>query len=53
LTDIADHVFPPIHRLPITPGNEFSAVNYWRQPIPEIQELELDLKEPEPGTKKK
>ncbi|ESP03369.1 hypothetical protein LOTGIDRAFT_171454 [Lottia gigantea] len=38
LSQITDHFFPPLHLRHHT--NEFSSVNYWRQPIPDIEGLE-------------
>ncbi|KAL4217721.1 Lipin-3 [Mactra antiquata] len=42
LTDVADHFFPPLHKVPGTRASEFSQVQYWREPLPEISPVEID-----------
>ncbi|KAK6168129.1 hypothetical protein SNE40_022017 [Patella caerulea] len=39
LSNISDHFFPPLLKKR-GPTNEFSSVNYWRQPLPEIEPFE-------------
>lgn len=42
LTDVADHFFPPLHKIPGPRASEFSEVQYWREPLPEISPVEVD-----------
>ncbi|XP_052763663.1 phosphatidate phosphatase LPIN3-like isoform X1 [Mya arenaria] len=43
LTDVADHFFPPIHKLPGNRASEYNEVNYWREPLPELSPIEADI----------
>lgn len=40
LTDVADHFFPPVHKLQQKQLSEYSQVEYWREPLPEISPVE-------------
>jgi hypothetical protein len=42
LTDVADHFFPPLHKIPCSRASEFSHVQYWREPLPEVSPFEVD-----------
>jgi len=42
MTDVADHFFPPVHKLPGNRISEYSEVNYWREPLPAISPVEVD-----------
>lgn len=41
LTDVADHFFPPVHKLQRKQLSEYSEVTYWRDPLPEISIEEI------------
>ncbi|KAK7468227.1 hypothetical protein BaRGS_00036550 [Batillaria attramentaria] len=55
MSDIADHFFPPIDKANKSMSNEYSNVNYWRHPMPPIDQLDLERlsvdKEQPPKTK--
>lgn len=42
MSDIADHFFPPINSANKSMSNEYSNVNYWRNPMPQIDQLDLE-----------
>lgn len=42
LTDVADHFFPPLHRICGPRTSEFNQVHYWREPLPEISPVEVE-----------
>ena len=42
LSDVVDHFFPPVHKLPDLRANEFNQVQYWREPLPEISHVEIE-----------
>ena len=39
--DVADHFFPPVHKLQQKHSSEYSQVEYWRDPLPEISPIEV------------
>lgn len=41
LTDVADHFFPPVHKLQQKQAGEYTQVEYWREPLPEISPIEM------------
>lgn len=42
LTDVADHFFPPLHKIRGPRSSEFNQVEYWREPLPEVSPMEVE-----------
>ncbi|XP_045182167.2 phosphatidate phosphatase LPIN3-like [Mercenaria mercenaria] len=42
LTDVADHFFPPLHKIPSSRASEYNYVQFWRDPLPEVSPFEVD-----------
>lgn len=43
MMDVADHFFPPVHKLQQKQAGEYSQVEYWRDPLPEISPIEIEV----------